>query len=71
MIFIIHNRIYEQLKSMTEFESTNVTAWFPNGRNSVRLRIKGCRSEMIFTFNGENKWSYETIDNYISRLKGR
>lgn len=68
---MIHNRIYEKFKSMTEFGNTNVTEWFPNGRNSVRLRIKGCHSEMIFTFNGENKWSYETIDNYISRLKGR
>lgn len=43
--------------------------WFPNGRNSVRIRQPNGQ-EFVFTYNGTKDWKLETIDSFIRRLKG-
>lgn len=48
---------------------TAIYVWFPNGKNSIRLRMKDKR-EFIFTYHDEAHWQLETLDNFINRLKG-
>ena len=43
--------------------------WFPNGKNSVRIRMKN-KTEFIFTFENSRNWSFMTLDEYIKKMKG-
>lgn len=46
-----------------------VDAWFPNGKNSIRIRQKN-RQEFVFTYNGSKNWRFETLDSFMADLKG-
>lgn len=63
--------LYQAFKSMSTFEKIDVQAWFPNNRDSIRLREKGKTDELIFTFKDKGEWCLETKEHYISRVKGR
>ena len=44
--------------------------WFPNGKNSVRVRLNN-RKEIVFTFNSELDWRFETVESFMkSMVKG-
>lgn len=44
--------------------------WFPNGKNSVRVRLNN-RKEIVFTFNSELDWRFETVESFMKNmLKG-
>lgn len=44
--------------------------WFPNGKNSVRVRLNN-RKEVVFTFNSELDWRFETVESFMkSMVKG-
>lgn len=46
-----------------------VDAWFPNGKNSVRIRQKN-HQEFIFTYDSSKNWRFETVDSFLTGLKG-
>lgn len=48
---------------------SKVEQWFPNGKNSIRVRFEG-GSEYIFTYYGDDCWCFETVEYFIRRLKG-
>lgn len=50
-------------------EAKCVVQWFPNGLNSIRVRLTN-KDEFIFTYNSDKNWCYETVDSYIVRMKG-
>ena len=67
---MVHNDILKIYKSYFPEESSNIEAWFPNGKNSIRVRMKN-RTEFVCTLNGKNNWRYDTIDSFISNtMKG-
>ena len=51
------------------FQSQHVIQWFPNGHNSIRVRLTN-NEDFIFTYNSDKDWCYETVDSYIIRMKG-
>lgn len=63
-----HNKVFEKGGELlpTYFAEKVVDVWFPNGRNSVRIRHYN-RKEYIFTFNGPDEWSFETVKNFLER----
>ena len=63
-----HNKVFEKGAELlpTYFAEKVVDVWFPNGRNSVRIRHYN-RKEYIFTFNGPDEWSFETVKNFLER----
>ena len=62
-----HTEIYAKLQIVFT-DIYNVTEeWFPNGKNSIRLKLMS-NEEMIFTYRGTNNWSLETVDSYLERL---
>lgn len=52
-----------------EYAGDKVDAWFQNGKNSIRIRMVN-RQEFIFTIHDKNNWKFETLDSFISGLRG-
>lgn len=64
-----HDLIFHYFKTHMPVEAKRIIQWFPNGLNSIRVRLTN-NDEFIFTYNGEREWCYETVDSYIVRMKG-
>lgn len=64
-----HVEIYEKYKTMFPELAIHVEDWFPNGKDSIRVRIK-IGSDFVFTYHNWNDWCYETVDSFIRKLKG-
>lgn len=64
-----HERIYEIYKIMFPYYSDLTELYFPNGKNSIRVRLKN-KMELIFTYDGKKKdFCFETVDHYLERRK--
>lgn len=67
---MVHNEIIKKLELiLPAYSGESITVWFPNGKNSIRIRKKD-GNEFIFTYNNKNNWKFETIDSYIKNMKG-
>lgn len=44
-----------------------VSCWFPNGKNSIRVRLAG--DDLIFTYQSKKVWKIETVDSYLEGVK--
>jgi hypothetical protein len=64
-----HDIILYYFKHHMRHEALKMTEWFPNGLNSIRVRLTN-GEDFIFTYNGERNWCFETVDSYIVRMKG-
>lgn len=51
------------------YADKNMDKWFPNGKNSIRVRQANGR-EFIFTYNNQNDWRLETIKSFLNNAKG-
>jgi len=66
---MVHSKIFEYFKECLPANAEKVETYFPNGRNSIRVRqING--KEFIFSFNGSRAWKFETIDQFLAGMKG-
>lgn len=64
-----HNDIYKLFElHMPSYAGEKVELWFPNGRNSIRVRSIG-KEEFIFTFNNPKDWRFETVGSYINTFR--
>lgn len=53
-----------------DYSRNRVDVWFPNGRNSIRIRQKNGQ-EFIFTYHSQKKdWRFETITSFLNGMKG-
>lgn len=66
---MVHAQVYSFFKKVMPLEEKEATVYFPNGRNSIRIRKKNGQ-EFIFSYRSETEWSYETVDLFLARLKG-
>lgn len=64
-----HDLILYYFKKHMPAEAKDIIQWFPNGLNSIRVRLSN-KEEFIFTYDSEKRWCYETVDSYIVRMKG-
>lgn len=65
-----HNEVYKRFELYFSFYAgENVATWFPNGKNSIRIRQKN-RTELIFTYDGKDDWRFETAKSFINSMKG-
>lgn len=64
-----HRDVLETFKSYFPQFASNMVVWFPNGRNSVRIRQIGGQ-DFVFTCNDKQDWSFETVDSFIKHMKG-
>lgn len=52
-----------------DYSGDNITMWFPNGKNSIRVRQKNGQ-EFVFTYISSKDWLFETVSHFLDRLKG-
>lgn len=64
-----HEEIFECFKSNFPGDHFYVVEWFPNGKNSIRIRRINDR-DYVFTYNGQHDWCYETVESFIRKMKG-
>lgn len=67
---MVHTEVYKRFNDILPQDSKHVEAWFPNGRNSIRLRMLNKR-EYVFTYNDSKDWHFETIKSYLARIERR
>lgn len=60
------------------YVTEEIEDWFPNGKNSIRIRLKETNTlpfavnkgeDLIFTAASRNEWHLETIDSWIKSIK--
>lgn len=64
---MMHDEVFNQFKLSFSQYKNDVELNFPNGKNSVRVRLYD-GNEFIFTYNGKDNWCLETVSSYISHL---
>lgn len=66
-----HISVYKRFElSCPIISSGDIENWYPNGKDSIRLRFSNGR-QLIFTYYGKEAWRLETIDSFIiNNLKG-
>lgn len=64
-----HKKVYEWFTLYFPQYAEHVEAWFPNGKNSVRVRQTNGH-DFVFTYNGINDWRFETVESFIKKSKG-
>ena len=65
-----HNNVFTVFKDKFGEISSRVTAWFPSGKDCVRIRFAD-RNELMFTYHSEKDWCLESVNSYISKMKGK
>lgn len=66
---MIHRDIYKLFELyFPNYAGNKVDTWFPNGKNSIRIRQTN-HQEFIFTYNSKN-WKFEMVDSSRSGIKG-
>lgn len=66
-----HDDIYKRFtEAVGPRVSADVEEWFPNGKNSIRVRVYG--NDSVFTVSEEfpGRWKIESLDSYIAKMKG-
>ncbi len=66
---MIHTEVYKKFITMFPEVSEHLETWFPNGKNSIRVRVKS-GSDFVFTYNDWTDWCYETVESYIKKMRG-
>lgn len=61
--------IFMTFGSMFPYYENDVDVWYPNGKDSVRIKFKTTRSELIFTYYSEKEWCLETAKNYLRKTE--
>lgn len=61
-----HPEILNKFYRMFPDRGVDIVIWFPNGRNSIRMR-NSWNEEFIFTFNGPKDWRLETVDSFLNQ----
>lgn len=63
-----HKKVYETFKDLFNVEDEEVSAWFQNGLNSIRVRNQN-RVEFVFTYENDHDWVLETAEHFLKRLE--
>lgn len=67
---MVHTDIYNWFALyFPNYVGERVDKWFPNGKNSIRVRQTNGQ-EFIFTYNSQKDWRFETINSFLSSVKG-
>lgn len=65
---MVHIKVYEKFKMDFPAIHKETELWFPNGLNSIRVKLKSGK-QLVFTLN-DNEWTQESIKEYLKRMKG-
>ena len=64
---MVHTEVYKIFKKLLPAYAEQSTEYFPNGKNSIRVRIN--HGDYIFTYSCAADWKFETIDSFLKNNK--
>lgn len=70
-----HKQLFELFRRMFPDQVKDTIIYFPNGKNSIRLRGFGdypfFGQDFVFSYDGKEDWRLETVDSYLKwAMKG-
>lgn len=65
---MLQREVFEYFKLYFPQFAEHVTEWFPNGKNSIRVRQSNGQ-DFIFTYNGKKDWCFETVRCFLERVR--
>lgn len=60
-----HKALFDIFKMLFGAHLGDIDTWFPNGKNSIRVRLT-IHKEVIFTYVNDKKWRLETVDMFLT-----
>lgn len=64
-----HTNIFRRFRAMFPNLDYRDAIWFPNGKDSIRLRglynFDGTKCDFIFTYHNKSNWRLETVDSFL------
>lgn len=63
-----HKEVYKALERHLPSFFSQTSIYFPNGKNSIRIRLKD-GNEFVFSFNNDDIWKLETRDQHLIEMK--
>lgn len=67
---MVHKEVLGMFGRMFPEYREKMEMFFPNGRNSVRVRFRN-GEDYVFTYNSPKDWCFESLDSFIGRLRNR
>lgn len=65
-----HTEVFKKFKVYFPNYADQSEAWYPCGKNTVRIRLKN-KAELIFMLKNDREWRLETINIFIKHtMKG-
>lgn len=64
-----HSEVYTNFESIFSNLARSVREWFPNGKNSIRIRCTN-QKDYIFSIVDKENWKLETVPSFINSLEG-
>ena len=65
-----HLEIFRNFKNVYPIDNDAIDCWFPNGKNSIRIRSK-VYGDFIFTYQSKKVWKIESVESYLDSIKIR
>ena len=62
-----HTDIWKAFKDVLPAYAEQTTEFFPNGKNSIRVRLGSLHRDFIFSFTSKTEWCFETVDHFIKK----
>lgn len=63
-----HNELFKKYKEIFQANDADIDVWFPNGKDSVRVRYKDKR-EFVFTYSKSDEWCIQTIKEFLKSTR--
>lgn len=63
-----HPEVLKQFKIHFAVKDTDIDCWYPNGKNSIRIRSV-TYGDLIFTYHNKKKWRLESVESYLDSIK--
>lgn len=64
-----HNEVWNAFKVAFATAAEVIRCWFPNGKNSIRVRFYNGQPDLVFTYKNKKTWKIETVDSYLESIK--
>lgn len=65
-----HREVLDVFKFYFPQYEPYIKAWFPNGKNSIRVR-QANGDNFVFTYHNSDDWTFETEGSFVRRLNER
>ena len=64
---MLHTEVFDKFKEISHIKDESIECWFPNGRNSVRVRLRS-RIELVLTYWSQLNWKLETLNSFVDDI---